>query len=166
MNLSTQPIEPNGLTQPSGHFTLAALAAGLLILLAGALPARAQQEPPGCTGSALGIVLYTDAPDVHIGNTLNYSVLIFNGTGTGPVVCDASGITAFVVTPNGVTNTISLTNTFLTNGQANFYSNCVSYVVRAQDIKPNGTVDATAYDMGVIHQNINNSEGGGNQGVN
>jgi len=148
-----------------GRFIFAALLAGLLLLVS-APWARADQNPPGCTGSALGIVLYTDAPDVHIGDTLNYSILVFNGTDTGPVVCNATSIQAFVVTPDGVSHTIALTNTSLTSGQKNFYSNIVSYVVRAQDILPNQTVAATASDEGVIHQNINNSEGGGNQGVN
>ena len=114
----------------------------------------------------MGIILYTDAADVHIGNTLHYSVLVFNGAEFGPVSCDATGIQAALVTPDGVSHTIALTNTSLTSGQANYYSNVVAYVVRAQDIQPDQTVDATASDTGVIHQNIVNSEGGGNQGVN
>jgi len=102
-----------------GRFIFAALLAGLLLLVS-APWARADQNPPGCTGSALGIVLYTDAPDVHIGDTLNYSILVFNGTDTGPVVCNATSIQAFVVTPDGVSHTIALTNTSLTSGTKEF----------------------------------------------
>ena len=52
------------------------------------------------------------------------------------------------------------------NGQSDYYSNVVSYVVRAQDVRPDGTVRATASDTGIIHQNDTDSQGGGNQGVN
>jgi uncharacterized repeat protein (TIGR01451 family) len=183
MNTSIQHPKPNGIVQPSGdlsqsgtalsvrhrqpgRFAFAAVIAGLLLLLFGVPSARADQSPPGCTGSGLGIQLFTDSPDVHIGDTLTYSVTVFNGTGVGPVVCDASSIQAFIVTPDGVSHPIALVRTNLSNGQADFYPNVVTYVVRAQDIKPDGTVDATASDTGVIHQNDVNSQGGGNQGVN
>jgi uncharacterized membrane protein len=135
-------------------------------LWAGAPSARAHSSPVGCTGSGLGILLFTDAPDVHIGDTLNYSITVFNGTGTGPVVCDAASIQAFVVTPDGTSHPITLVRTDLTSGQSDYYSNVVSYVVRAQDVRPDGTVRATASDTGVIHQNDTDSQGGGNQGVN
>jgi hypothetical protein len=183
MNTTVQQTYPNSFIQQSlnlsgrggalsasrhapGRVSFAALFALLLLLLWSAPLARADQDPPGCTGSGLGILLYTDAADVHIGDTLHYSVTVFNGTGTGPVVCDATSIQAFIVTPDGKTNQITLVRTSLTNGQSDFYSNAASYVCRAQDIQPDQTVDATAFDTGVIHQNINNSEGGGNQGVN
>jgi uncharacterized repeat protein (TIGR01451 family) len=183
MNTSIQHHEPSGLVQPSpepfkrkgpfsflqresGRFIFAALFAGLFFLLMGAPSARADQSPPGCTGSGLGIQLFTSSPDVHIGDTLNYSITVFNGTGVGPVVCDATSIVAFIVTPDGISHPIALVRTNLSNGQADFYANVVSYVVRAQDVQPDGTVRATATDQGDIHQNDTNSRGGGNQGVN
>jgi uncharacterized repeat protein (TIGR01451 family) len=165
-HLSTSKVRASAMCGTPGRFSVLSLCAGLLLLLFSAASALADQDPPGCTGSGLGIILYTDAADVHIGDTLHYSILVFNGSATGPVVCDATAIQAFVVTPDDISHTITLTNTSLASGQANFYSNVVAYVCRAQDIQPNQTVDATASDTGVIHQNINNSQGGGNQGVN
>ena len=147
-------------------FRLTALLAGIAFLLCGAPAVMAHSSPPGCTGSGLGILLYTDAPDVHVGDTLRYSITVFNGTGTGPVVCDSTLIQAFIVTPDGVSHPITLVRTTLLNGQSDFYLNVVSYVVRAQDIQPDGTVRATASDTGIIHQNDTDSQGGGNQGVN
>ena len=91
---------------------------------------------------------------------------MFNGANVGPIVCNASSIMAFVVTPDGISHPITLVHTNMVNGQSDYYPSVVSYVVRAQDILPDGTVNATATDMGVIHQNNVNSEGGGNQGVN
>src|SRR3954447_18587922 len=156
------------LTSPSsriapGRISFAALLAGLMILLFGVSSARAHSSPAGCTGSGLGILLFTDSPDVHIGDTLNYSATVFNGTGNGPVVCDSSSIQASLVTPDGVTHSLTLVRTTLASGQSDFYSNVVSYVVRAQDVRPDGTVRATASDTGVIHQNDTDSQGGGNQ---
>jgi len=161
----TTLTSPTSRTAP-GRFSFAALLAGLMILLFGAPSAHAHASPPGCTGSGLGILLFTDSPDVHIGDTLNYSVTVFNGTGNGPVVCDATSITAQLTTPDGVNHPITLRNTSMVNGQSDYYSNIVSYVVRAQDVQPDGTVRATASDSGVIHQNDTDSQGGGNQGVN
>ena len=180
MNPSTQHPAPDVVVHPSckksrlfnrlsptAPMVWVALLAGLFLLLSGLPSARADQDPAGCEGSGLGILLYTSASDVHVGNTLTYSVTVFNGTGTGPVVCDATSITASLVTPDGVSHAINLgANTNLVNGQSDYYANVVSYVVRAQDIQPDGTVDATASDSGVIHQNTVDSEGGGNQGVN
>ena len=145
---------------------LTAMLTGLALILSGIPSTYADQNPPGCTGSGLGILLYTDASDVHVGNTLHYSVTIFNGTTTGPIVCDATSITAFLVTPDGVSHQIPLTVTNLVSGQSDFYPDVVSYTVRAQDIQPDGTVDATASDSGIIHQNTIDSQGGGHQGVN
>ncbi len=142
------------------------LLAGILFGLFAAPAVRADQNPPGCTGSGLGIFLFTDSPDVHIGDTLTYSVTVFNGFNSGPIVCNATAIQAFIVTPDGASHPITLVRTALTSGQSDFYSNVVSYVVRAQDIQADGTVRATASDTGVIHQNDVNSQGGGNQGVN
>ena len=180
MKTTLQPAGPNNLHPSSGDpfrggtntrhpgrpLVWLALLAGLFGLWFGAPGARADQNPPGCEGSGLGILLYTSASDVHIGDTLYYSVTVFNGTGVGPVVCDATSIQAFIVTPDGVTNNITLLHTNMVSGQSDYYPNVVSYVVRAQDIRPDQTVNGTAFDTGIIHQNVNNSEGGGNQGVN
>jgi uncharacterized repeat protein (TIGR01451 family) len=143
------------------------LVAGLLVLAGLALPARAHESPANCTGSALGINLFTDSRDVHIGETIRYSVTVFNGLpGSPEIACDATEIVAGVVTPDGLTNMITLRRTTLTQGQFDFYENVVSYVVRGQDILPDGTVRATAFDDGTIHQNDTNSRGGGFQGLN
>ena len=65
-----------------------------------------------------------------------------------------------------ISHSITLSRTTLTSGQLDFYSDVVSYVIRAQDVLPDSTVRATASDTGVIHQNDINSQGGGDQGVN
>ena len=130
-------------------------------------PISANQSPVGCTGSGLGINLFSSLTQVHIGDTINFTVEVFNGTGSGPVVCDASGIQAFLVTPDGVSHPLTLTRTTLSSGQSDTYPNIVSYVARAQDVDPNnGTLPATASDTGVIHQNVVDSSGGANQGLN
>ncbi|MCX6921899.1 MAG: hypothetical protein NT154_01580, partial [Verrucomicrobia bacterium] len=107
MNTIIQHLEPNGIVQPSGDssqreatvssvrnpsrpFVWVALLAGLLFLLFSAPSVRAQGVPPGCTGSAIGISLFTSAPDAHIGDTLFYSVSVFNGIVGNPTSCDAS----------------------------------------------------------------------------
>jgi hypothetical protein len=115
----------------------------------------------------LGILLFTDKADAHIGETVNYSVTVFNGTPGNPLIaCDAESIQAFVVTPDGVSHTVPLVRTSLHNAQSDFYLNVASYVIRAQDVRPDGTVRATANDVGAIHQNDTDSQGGGFQGVN
>jgi uncharacterized repeat protein (TIGR01451 family) len=184
MDNSTYLPKPNNIAQPWGDSSrsqrelrglghapasrrLMTCLTGLVCLLLATSAARADRSPTNCTGSGLGISLYTSIPDVHIGDTLFYSINVFNGSlGSGAIACDASSITAFIVTPDGVTNNVTLIRTTLTQGQSDFYSNVVSYVVRAQDIQPSGTLLATARDIGVIHQNIVNSIGGGFQGVN
>src|SRR5208282_1150975 len=187
MNTSIQHPEPNGIVQPSGdqsrregtlsawrtppgRFTLAGLLAGLVLLLVGAPAARADRNPPDCTGSGLGISLFTSLPSVHIGDTLFYSVDVFNAPSpscnageTNPAT--AGAIQAWVITPDGKTNTLTLLRTFLAPGDSDYYTNVVSYVVRAQDMT-NGNVSAKAVDTGDIHQNVVNSNGGGNQQVN
>jgi uncharacterized repeat protein (TIGR01451 family) len=80
--------------------------------------------------------------------------------------CDASAIRAYIVTPDGVTNMIALRRTSLIPGEADMYTDVVSYVVRAQDLRPDGTVRATATDEGDISQNDTKSRGGSSQGVN
>jgi hypothetical protein len=142
------------------------LLAGLICLLFGTSESHAE-SPPGCTGSALGINLFTDISNVHIGDTIRYSVTVFNNLPDSPRIgCDASGIVAGVVTPDGRTNMLTLRRTALVNGQSDFYPDVVSYVVRAQDVQPDGTVRATAFDNGDIHQNDTFSRGGAFQGVN
>lgn len=128
---------------------------------------RADRVPANCNGSGLGISLFTSIPDVHVGDTLFYSINVFNGAaGSGRIACDATGIQAFIVTPDGLTNNITLRRTTLRQGESDFYLDVVRYVVRAQDIQPDGTLLATARDIGVIHQNDTDSSGGGFQGVN
>ncbi|MEN9613977.1 MAG: hypothetical protein RLZZ347_284 [Candidatus Parcubacteria bacterium] len=126
----------------------------------------AHRNPVGCSGSGLGISLYTDNPQVHVGDSIIYSVDVFNGTGVGPVVCDATDIVATLVTPDGVPHPITLLRTALANTQLDTYANITTYIVRAIDIKPDGTLTATAVDTGTIHQNNTDSVGGGFQGLN
>lgn len=182
MNTSTHPIRPKGIVHSSpescsrkralvvwpralGRFTNSALLAGLLLL--GSAPfARGQAVPPGCVGSAIGISLFTAAPDIHIGDTILYSVSVFNGLPGNPTSCDASNIVAWVTTPDGVNHPITLTRTYLSHGQSDFYANVVSYVARAQDIRPDGTLRATAEVTAIILQGETPSAGGANQGVN
>jgi len=184
MNTSILHTEPKGIVTPSGDsssgkatlstfrnlggtFVWVALLAGALLFLFSAPVARAHQEPPGCAGSGLGILLFTDKADAHIGDTVSYSVTVFNGTPGNPLIaCDAEGIQAFVVTPDGVSHTVPLVRTALHNGQSDFYLNVASYVIRCQDVRRDGTVRATANDVGTSHQNDTDSQGGGFQGVN
>jgi hypothetical protein len=130
-------------------------------------PASAHSSPAGCTGSGLGINLFSSLTRVNIGDVISYSVTIFNGASTGPVVCDATSIQASLVTPDGVNHPITLTRSSLSNGESDFYSNVVTYTARAADVNmTNGTLAATASDTGIIHQNVTDSQGGGNQGLN
>ncbi len=157
--------------KPRGPFALAAWLAGLVCLLTVTPAAHADRSPPGCLGSGLGISLFTSLPDVHIGDTISYTVNVFNAPFPA---CDAGwvnpaiagAIRAYVITPDGVTNNLTLRRTYLAPGESDVYTNVVSYVVRAQDIRPDGTLRAVAVDQGDIHQNDVNSTGGGNQGVN
>lgn len=126
----------------------------------------AHRSPVGCTGSGLGIALYSVSKKVSVGDSVPYSIDVFNGLTTGPVVCNASNIQASIVTPDGVVHPITLLRTALTNGQTDHYANVVTYVVRAQDIQSDQTLRATASDTGSIHQNNTDSVGGSSQGVN
>jgi hypothetical protein len=69
-----------------GRFAFATLLAGLFLLLFSPASARADRSPTNCLGSGLGISLYTSLPDVHIGDTIYYSVNVFN---TAFPSCDA-----------------------------------------------------------------------------
>lgn len=164
---SCQRTSSDSTTRWSRPFAWLGFLAALVLLLVSAPAARAQQTPVGCTGSGLGINLFTSSPDVHVGDTLTYSVNVFNGIPGSPrVVCDAIDIVAGIVTPDGKTNFITLVRRTLHNAEADFYPDVVSYVVRAQDIRTDGTVRATAFDDGTILQNDTPSRGGGDQGVN
>jgi uncharacterized repeat protein (TIGR01451 family) len=198
MNTSIQHPELKGIVQPSGdssrsaatlsawrklpgRFTFTALLAGLLLLLFSAPAARAQQIPPGCAGSGLGIFLDTPSGDSHVGCTICYSITVLNG-GVGPrTFCDASNITAFVVTPDGTNHSIPLATltttswesggahpgrTYLSNAQWDYYTNVVCYTIRTNDILPDGTVRATARDIAIILQNDTPSASTNEQGVN
>ena len=138
----------------------------LASLIFGVSRTQAQGIPPGCSGSAIGISLFTSAPDVHIGDTILYSASVFNGIAGNPTSCDASNIQASITTPDGVVHPIVLRRTYLSHTQSDFYTNIVSYVVRVQDIRADGTVRATAMDTATIYQNDTPSMGGANQGVN
>lgn len=139
---------------------------GLALHLGSAPSARAQGIPPGCTGSAIGISLFSSSADVHIGDTIFYSVSVFNGIAGNPISCDASNIIAWVTTPDMVVHPITLRRTYLSHTQSDFYTNVVSYVARAQDVRPDGTLRATAEDTAIIYQNDVPSTGGANQGLN
>src|SRR5436305_10298967 len=130
---STAPPRPHSLSLKIGT-----LLAAFVFLLFGTTQVRAHSSPPGCTGSGLGILLFTDSPDVHIGDTLNYSITVFNGTGNGPVVCDATAIQAFVVTPDLVSHPITVLRTNMFKGQPDYYQTVDSYDARAQDSRPDG----------------------------
>jgi len=154
-------------TKHPARLTWVVLLAALVCLLSGTSASHAQGSPPGCTGSALGISLFTDIANVHVGDTIWYSATVFNNLPGSPrIACDASGIVAGIVTPDGRTNMMTLRRTTLLNGESDFYTNVVSYVVRTQDIQSDGTVRAAAFDNGDIHQNETLSRGGGFQGVN
>ncbi|MGA2243344.1 MAG: hypothetical protein ABSH11_15070, partial [Verrucomicrobiota bacterium] len=131
MDASKTVGTPSAVRTRPGRFTLAGLLAALVLLLVGAPAARADRSPPGCLGSGLGISLYTSLPDVHIGDTIYYSVNVFNtpfpACNAGETnAATAGAIYAFVVTPDGVTNNIVLRRTFLAPGDSDFYTNVVS----------------------------------------
>jgi hypothetical protein len=136
-----------------------------LFLIIWATPVFAHKSPIGCAGSGLGITLFTNSPQVNIGDVISYSVDIFNGGGW-PVVCDASNIQASITTPDGQTHPILLIRTLLLNGEIDHYNNITTYIARVEDVKSDGTLKATASDTGIIHQNDTDSQGGANQGVN
>ncbi|MFA6295010.1 MAG: class F sortase [Candidatus Paceibacterota bacterium] len=145
-------------------FSIAGLA--MLFSLLWTTPIFAHKSPDLCTGSGLGIMLYSNVVQAHIGDTISFSVDIYNGSGVGPIVCDASEIQASITTPDGQAHPITLSRTALLNKEKDFYQNVVTYVARSEDIKPGNILVATAVDTGTIHQNDTNSSGGGNQGVN
>ena len=142
---------------------LAAAILGLVAMLS-LVPtgAIADINPPGCTGSGLGLSLFADKQAVGAGDVINYSVLVFD---TPFPACDATGISAEITTPDGVSHPITLRRTSLVPGDSDYYANVVAYTVRSQDVLPNNTLKATASDEGDIHQNVQDSRGGAFQGV-
>ena len=84
--ISETPAESFTGRQRCAPFRLAGLLLALVVLWGSAPAARADRVPLNCSGSGLGITLFTSAPDVHVGDTLRYSVNIFNGiAGTGRI---------------------------------------------------------------------------------
>lgn len=150
---------------------LSALAANFmaaLALLILAPSAQAKIEPPGCNGSALGIFLQADTQVAHVGDSINYSVQLFNGPFPN---CQAETVTARVTTPDGVVHPLTLRRTTLNPGDSDNYPNVVRYVIRAQDLQADpgsglSILKATALTEGVIHQNIVDSAGSAFQSLN
>ena len=131
-------------------------------LLGAAMPAIAQADPPGCLGSGLGIALFVDRSQAHVGDQLNYSVLVYNNPFPA---CKASDVAAWIVTPDGVTNSIVLRRTTLRPGESDTYNNVASYTVRTEDLEQ-GIAIARAFDVGKIHQSDVLSDGMASQTVN
>ena len=106
------------------------------------------------TGSELGISLFASISAGQVGDALLYSVRVFNGAlDSGSTASDASGIQAYIITPDGKTNIVSLVRTTLHNSESDFYPHVVSYIVRAEDVHADGTLLATARGIWVTHQN-------------
>lgn len=147
------------------NFLKIVVGAVLTFLVMGVNSISAHSSPENCTGSGLGIALYADSTQVHVGETVLLSVDVFNGGVAGPIVCDVSNVEAFLVTPDGISHSITLTRTALSNADMNHYANVVGYVVRTQDIQ-GGILRVTARDTGIVHQNDTDSQGGGNQSIN
>ena len=143
-----------------GAFNLAMLMVGLL--WAGLTSAVADQDPVGCSGSGLGIALFVDKVQAHVGDTLSYNALVLNSPFPA---CKVSEVRAWVVTPDGITNQITLRRTVLNPGESDLYNNVATYVLRAQDII-DGVVKASAGDAAKIHQNETLSDGEAGQTVN
>ena len=97
-----------------------AIFAMLLSFTLGTTAVHAQGIPAGCSGSAIGISLFTSAADVHVGDTLLYSVSVFNGIVGNPTSCDASNIVAWITTPDSVVHPITLRRTYLMHTQSDF----------------------------------------------
>jgi len=129
-------------------------------------PVYADQSPAGCKGSALGLSLFPNVSQVNIGDTISYSINLFNGLGS-PTACDATEISASITTPDNVNHPISLVRTTLTHGQSDLYSNIISYITNAADLLlPDNIFHARANTSGTIHQNEVNSQAGVEQQVN
>lgn len=139
----------------------------LLFLILWVTPTLAHKSPVTCSGSGLGISLYTNVQEVHIGDEIKYSVEVFNSANNSgtDIICDVTDIQVFIITPDDRRHPISLTRTALSNGQINTYSNIVTYTAQDKDLD-NNILKATASVTGKIHQNDTDSLGGSEQGVN
>lgn len=138
----------------------------VLSLVLGQGIASAHQDPAGCSGSGLNLSLFTDKQEVVLGDTITYSINVFNGTGGGPVVCNAMDLHAHLKTPDGANHDITLSQTSLAGGESTPSLNAVTYVSRAEDMQANGTLAASAEVAGTIHFGPMDSAGGGTQSVN
>jgi hypothetical protein len=113
------------------------------VLLLGAFSVRATQTPPGCSASALFTALFTDKQVVSPGETITYGIQVANDFRFNPLDCDVVGLCVVVTTPDGIPHSIALARTTLTSGQADYYSNVVTYVVSTNDVRLDGTVKAS-----------------------
>jgi hypothetical protein len=129
-------------------------------------PVFAHKSPANCMGSGLQLSFFSDVSSVSVGGNISYTITIFNGLFATPVICDASDIQASITTPDGQIHSIPLSRTALSSMQSDTYTNVVVYTARIQDMNAQGELVATASNTGVIHQNVVNSQGGSNQGVN
>ncbi|MHB8522646.1 MAG: hypothetical protein ACYDH9_18060, partial [Limisphaerales bacterium] len=69
-NSSCSERKLSGLRPAAASRRLMMWLAGAACLLMAATAVRADRNPPDCSGSGLGISLFTSIPDVHIGDTL------------------------------------------------------------------------------------------------
>ncbi len=145
--------------------TLLSVLVFIMAAIGWSTPVSAHRSPDGCLGSGLAINLYANPNQVNVGDAVSYTLEVFNGSGGGPIVCNASGIQASLTTPDGQVHSISLTRTTLANGERDTYANAVTYIARAEDVH-SGILAATANVSGNIHQNDTDSQGSGHQGVN
>ncbi len=136
----------------------------LLLFVLWASPAFGHRSPDTCNGSGLNIMLFVDKTEARIGDIISYSVTVLNGTGGVNTVCDATGISASILTPDDRNHTISLSRRELSHTERDTYSNVVTYTAHSRDLNM-GTFVATASVTGTIHQNDTNSLGGGEQSV-
>ena len=102
------------------------------------------QTPPGCSSIALWTGFYTDTQACSPGDTIHYGVTVANDRVYNPIDCDVTGLAVTITTPDYVTHAVQLTRTTLTSGQWDYYSNAVSYVVSASDVRQDGTVKASS----------------------
>ena len=126
----------------------------------------AHKMPDNCSGSGLGIQLNTDKQNAHIGDTILYSLNVYNSPDSGDhIICDVTEIKISITTPDGVIHNIVPIREGLMSGESDSYNNIVSYIVRNEDVK-DGILITTAVNTGNVHQNATDSQGGGNQSVN
>jgi hypothetical protein len=169
----------------SSRILLCSLVAGIALIVS-ALPAIADQNPPGCApASDVGISVFCVqggvtnqivGQNVLVGETILYQARIFNNSASD---CAVSGGEIDITTPDGVIHntTQGVTIPLICgvpecnpSGQSVFFGAFVPYTVRAQDVgtsrpnvapcnpSPAGRIQATAsYVGGVSHCDANNS---------